>query len=116
MRIPVRFPAALLTFALGLMLIAAGCAAPMGQAAGTIAGGAGWIGLKAGKVAWTGGKFAVKTTGRTVIGAAKGIHEEFSPKTEQRVARDDRYDDRRPARADDRVGDLSQRQGATLSN
>ncbi len=95
--------------ALTVMLSA--CAAPMGQVAGTVAG-------DAAKFAWIGGKFAVKTTGRTVIGAAKGIHEEFSPKTEQRVARDDRGDDRRPAPAPAgaRVGDLSQRQGATLSN
>ena len=84
-------------FALTMML--SGCAAPMGQVAGTVAG-------NTAKYAWIGGKFAVKTTGRTVIGAAKGIHEEFSPKGERPPARS--------AARDDRVGDLSQGQGATL--
>ena len=85
-----------------LTVMLTGCAAPMGQVAGTVAG-------NAAKFAWVGGKFAVKTTGRTVIGAAKGIHEEFSPKGERAPARSTARDDR-----DDRVGDLSQGQGATL--
>ncbi len=33
-----------------------------------------------------GGTFAVKTTGRTMVGAAKGVNQEFSKKDQPKVA------------------------------
>lgn len=55
-----------------------GAAAPLGTVAGDVVGGTAWLGVKGAKLAFKGGKFAAKTTGRTVVGAAKGVHEEFS--------------------------------------
>ena len=55
-----------------------GCAAPMGSAAGNVVGGVAWGAMKGGKLAWKGGSFAAKAAGKTVVGAAKGVHEEFS--------------------------------------
>jgi len=69
------------------LLALAGCAAPMGEAAGNVVGGAAWAGSKGAKLAFKGGKFAVKTTGRTVKGAAVGIHDEFSPQPEAQEVR-----------------------------
>jgi hypothetical protein len=63
----------------------AGCAAPMGEAAGNVVGGAAWAGVKGSKLAFKGGKFAARTTGRTVKGAAVGIHDEFSRPKEAEV-------------------------------
>ena len=57
-----------------------GCAASMGTVAGNVAGGAGWVAMKTGSLAWKGGTIAAKATGRTVVGAARGVHEEFNPK------------------------------------
>ena len=83
----------------GAALIAlAGCAAPMGEAAGNVVGGAAWVGVKGSKLAFKGGKFAAKTTGRTVKGAAVGIHDEFS----------------RPKDVDAEVRQVSQREAADL--
>lgn len=65
-----------------LSLSVSGCAASMGTVAGDVIGGAAWGAMKTGKVAWKGGSFAAKTAGRTVAGAARGVHEEFSPKDE----------------------------------
>ncbi len=62
--------------ALGLAL--SGCAAPIGSAAGNAVGGVAWGAMKGGKLAWKGGSFAARTAGKTVVGAAKGVHEEFS--------------------------------------
>jgi hypothetical protein len=59
-------------------LMLGGCAAAMGTVAGDLVGGTGWVAMKSGKLALKGGTFAAKTTGRTVVGAAKGVHEEFS--------------------------------------
>ena len=61
-----------------LGLAISGCAAPMGTVAGNVVGGAAWGAMKGGKLAWKGGSFAAKTAGKTVVGAAKGVHEEFS--------------------------------------
>ena len=42
--------------------------------------------MKGGKLAWKGGSFAAKTAGKTVVGAARGVHEEFSsPDKDDRV-------------------------------
>jgi hypothetical protein len=62
-----------------LGLCTSGCAASMGSVAGNVLGGAAWGAMKGGKLAWKGGEFAAKATGKTVVGAAKGVHEEFSP-------------------------------------
>ncbi len=64
--------------ALGAMIALQGCASTIGKAAGYTVGGAAWVGVKGSKLAWKGGKLAAKTTGRTVKGAATGIHDEFS--------------------------------------
>jgi hypothetical protein len=58
--------------------VVAGCAAPAGEVAGNVVGGTAWVVTKTGSLAWKGGKFAVQTTGRTVTGAARGVHQEFS--------------------------------------
>jgi hypothetical protein len=55
-----------------------GAAAPVGTAAGDVVGGVAWVGMKGAGLAWKGGKYAAKVTGKTVVGAAKGVHEEFS--------------------------------------
>ncbi|HEY5412494.1 MAG TPA: hypothetical protein VIJ94_17380 [Caulobacteraceae bacterium] len=69
--------AAILILGAGL----SGCAAAsMGTVAGNVAGGAGWVAMKTGSLAWKGGTIAAKATGKTVVGAARGVHEEFSPK------------------------------------
>ena len=75
MRIRLRGVAAILILGLSL----SGCAAGMGSVAGNVIGGAAWGAMKGGKLAWKGGTFAAKATGRTVVGAAKGVHNEFSP-------------------------------------
>ncbi len=63
-----------------------GCAAPIGSVAGNVVGGAAWGAMKGGKLAWKGGSFAAKTAGKTVVGAARGVHEEFSsPDKDDRV-------------------------------
>ena len=61
-----------------LTLFCAGCAAQAGSTAGAVVGRTAWVAMKGGGLMWKGGTFAVKTTGRTVVGAARGIHEEFS--------------------------------------
>ena len=66
--------AAILILSLGL----GGCAAAAGSVAGNVIGGAAWGAVKGGKLAWKGGSFVGKTAGRTVVGAARGVHEEFS--------------------------------------
>ncbi len=75
----------------GLLLSCAACASQqVGTVAGDVVGGTAWVAVKGGKALFNGGKFAVKTTGRTVKGAATGIHEEFdkpaAPKTAQAKA------------------------------
>jgi hypothetical protein len=55
-----------------------GAAAPVGAAAGNVIGGTAWLGMKGAGLAWKGGKLAAKTTGRVVVGAARGVNEEFS--------------------------------------
>ncbi len=65
--------------AIALALACTACAKTMGQAAGTIVGGGAYALMK-------GSTFAVKTTGRTMVGAAKGVHDEFSKKEPQKVA------------------------------
>jgi hypothetical protein len=64
----------------------AGAAGPIGTAAGDVVGGTAWLGEKGAKLAFRGGKFAAKTTGRTVKGAANGIHEEFSKPDDSKAA------------------------------
>ncbi len=56
-------------------LTCAACAKTVGQAAGTVVGGAAFAVLK-------GGSYA----GRTVKGAANGVHDEFAKKKDQKVA------------------------------
>ncbi len=65
--------------AIMLALACTACAKTMGQAAGTVVGGATYAVFK-------GGSLAVKTTGRTFKGAAHGVHDEFSKKDQQKVA------------------------------
>jgi len=56
-----------------------GCAASsVGSVAGNVIGGAAWGAMKGGQLAWKGGSFAAKTTGRAAVGAARGVHNEFS--------------------------------------
>ena len=74
MRVQCRGLAAILILGLAL----GGCAGPMGSVAGNVVGGAAWGVMKGSKLAWKGGSFAAKTAGKTVVGAAKGVHEEFS--------------------------------------
>ena len=57
-----------------------GAGGPVGTVAGDAVGGTAWVAMKTTKLAFKGGKFAVKTTGRTFAGAARGVHEEFSSK------------------------------------
>ena len=92
---------------LSIGLLASGCAAGMGTVAGNVVGGTGWVAMKTGKLAWKGGSFAAKTTGRTVVGAARGVHEEFSGKGSSGSGQ--------TAKADAPAG-ASQGQGATLSD
>ena len=67
-----------------------GCAAAsMGSVAGNVLGGAAWGAMKGGQLAWKGGTIAAKATGRTVVGAAKGVHSEFSPQDADSGAADD---------------------------
>ena len=63
-----------------------GCAAPLGAAAGNVVGGTAWVVTKGGSLAWKGGSFAVRTTGRTFVGAARGVHEEFSGQPQGQTA------------------------------
>jgi hypothetical protein len=56
-----------------------GCAAGMGSMAGNVVGGAAWGMMKGGQLAWKGGGIAAQAAGKTVVGAAKGVHGEFSP-------------------------------------
>ncbi len=86
MRFKALISASVLVGAAALAL--GGCAAPMGTVAGDVVGGAGWAAMKGGSYAFKGGKLAVKTTGRTVVGAARGVHEEFSPGQESAAADD----------------------------
>ena len=89
-----------------LALGCTGCAAPMGEVAGNVVGRTVWVGAKTTKLAFKGGKFAARTTGRTVKGAAKGVHEEFSSKP------DEEAQTKAPARPA-KVA-LSQNEGTTL--
>ena len=73
-----RFQASSLAAILILSLGLGGCAASAGSVAGNMIGGAAWGAMKGGKLAWKGGSFVGKTAGRTVVGAARGVHEEFS--------------------------------------
>ncbi len=66
-----------------LGLCTSGCAASMGSVAGNMIGGAAWGAMKGGKLAWKGGQLAAQATGKTVVGAAKGVHNEFSPQDSQ---------------------------------
>jgi hypothetical protein len=97
-----------------------GCAAPMGAAAGNVVGGTAWVVTKGGALAWKGGSFAVKTTGRAVGGAARGVHEEFTgERADQGVQANGVATD--GADLTNRVKDqpaqtLSQRQGASLAD
>ena len=76
--------AALAAMAAAIVALMGGCAssggaaAPMGAVAGNVVGGTAWLGVHGAKLAWKGGKLAAQTTGRTVVGAARGVHEEFS--------------------------------------
>lgn len=79
MRHHIRGLAAILILGVG----ASGCAASMGQVAGNVIGGAAWGAMKGGKLAWKGGQLAAQATGKTVVGAAKGVHNEFSPQDAQ---------------------------------
>ena len=54
-----------------------GCAAGMGTVAGNVIGGAAWGAMKGGALAWKGGSYAAKTTGKVAVGAAKGVRNEF---------------------------------------
>jgi len=72
-----RRPIAIAALALGCTACAAG-GASMGKVAGDVVGGTAWVAMKGGSAAWKGGAFAVKTTGRAMVGAAKGVHQEFS--------------------------------------
>lgn len=58
--------------ALGLFLSAcASSSHAIGSAAGDVVGGTAWVAMK-------GGGIVLKTTARTMKGAARGIHQEFS--------------------------------------
>ena len=75
---------------MALALACSGCAGsakPIGMAAGEVLGGTAWVTQKGAKLAFKGGKFAVRTTGRTVVGAARGVHEEFSKPAEASAAK-----------------------------
>lgn len=74
MRIQARGVAAILILGVGT----SGCAANMGAVAGNVVGGAAWGMMKGGQMAWKGGQIAAQATGKTVVGAAKGVHSEFS--------------------------------------
>lgn len=56
-----------------------GCAAGMGSVAGNVVGGMAWGAMKGGQLAWKGGGIAAQAAGKTVVGAAKGVHGEFNP-------------------------------------
>lgn len=75
MRIQVRGLAAILILGVSLC----GCAAGMGSMAGNVVGGMAWGAMKGGQLAWKGGGIAAQAAGKTVVGAAKGVHGEFSP-------------------------------------
>jgi len=64
---------AILFLGLGL----SGCASSVGTVAGNAVGGAGWVAMKTGKLAWKGGTYAAKSTGKAVAGAARGVDQEF---------------------------------------
>jgi len=68
---------AVIALGLGCTACAAG-GASMGKVAGDVVGGTAWVAMKGGSAAWKGGAFAIKTTGRAMVGAARGVHEEFS--------------------------------------
>ena len=89
MRIDLRGAAAILVLGASL----SGCAAGMGQVAGNVVGGAAWGAMKGGQLAWKGGSIAAKATGRTVVGAAKGVHNEFSPPDADAASGDASADD-----------------------
>ena len=81
----VRRAAPLLILGLGLMCT--GCAAAMGQVAGSAIGGLGWVGMKGGKYAYKGGEYAVKggvgvvkVVGETGVAAGKAANQEFGSK------------------------------------
>lgn len=76
---------------LGLGLMCTGCAAAMGQVAGSAIGGLGWVGMNGGKYVYKGGTYvakggvgAVKVVGETGIAAGKAVNEEFGSKPEDK--------------------------------
>jgi hypothetical protein len=76
---------------LGLGLMCTGCAAAMGQVAGSTIGGIGWVGMKSGKYAYKGGTYAVKggvgavkVVGETGVAAGKAVNEQFGPEPAQK--------------------------------
>ncbi len=108
MRIKMLARAAAHIAGLSVLLACTACAAPMGQVAGSVVGGAGWAVMKTGGAMFKGGKFAAKETGagvkvagRTVKGAASGVHQEFSES--------DATDS-----GQDQIGQLSQTERTTL--
>lgn len=108
MRIQMLARAAAQFVSVAALLACTACAAPMGQVAGNVVGGAGWAVMKGGGAMFKGGKYAAKETGkgvkvagRTVKGAASGVHEEFSA-------------DDAAASGQDQIGQLSQTERTTL--
>ena len=102
-----------LACAAGLLALLGACqggAAGLGTAAGDVVGGTAWATIKGAKYAYIGGKFVAKTTGRTVVGAARGVHEEFSKPADGTAS---------PKTADAKgaqVSQASQGQGAALAD
>ncbi len=94
--------------ALAGLLACTACAGPMGMVAGNVVGGAGWAVMKGGGAMFKGGKYAARETGRgvvvagrTVKGAASGVHEEFSEQDATQSGQD-------------QIGQLSQTERTTL--
>ena len=72
-----RLPIAL---AAAVALMCSACASQqVGTVAGNVVGRTAWVAMKGGAAAFKGGKYVVKTSARTVKGAAHGIDEEFNP-------------------------------------
>lgn len=93
-----------------------GCAAQMGTVAGNVVGGTAWVVTKTGAVAWNGTKFAAQTTGRAVVGATRGVHDEFSQNGAQvKPVVTDSADLANRVKEPSPVGTLSQGQSAGLA-
>jgi hypothetical protein len=103
---------------LGAALALCACASQMGTAAGDVVGGTAWVVTKTGSLAWKGGTIAVQTTGRAAVGAARGVHQEFSgdKAAESAALSSDSADltNRIKDPGAERAASLSQRQGASL--